>query len=271
MIAQVAPQKDEAKKPRSLSDLMATVSASRLSCFHQCRLKFYFRYVLDLKKPKTPALYVGTVVHSILQAWNLARWRRQQIGTEKLKALFDTNWQDQQKESSVKWREDEQDEKSSAWTMLETYFNQTPIALNEKPEAVEVSVEADLKTHGLPVVVGIIDLVRAGGKIVDFKTTGQTPNPDRAAHQNQTQLCCYSLLYRESTGRPESGLELHHLVKLKTPKIVVTQLDSVNENQRTKLFKIIESYVEGLRRGDFVPSPGLHCVSCEFFNECKRW
>ena len=31
--------------------LTRVVSASRLNCFHACRLKFYFRYVVELIKP----------------------------------------------------------------------------------------------------------------------------------------------------------------------------------------------------------------------------
>ena len=78
-------------------------------------------------------------------------------------------------------------------------------------------------------------------------------------------------MYRESTGRKETGIELHHFVKLKKPKIVVTPFGPMTDNQQTRLFKSIESYVAGLDRQDFVPSPGLHCQSCEFFPECRRW
>ena len=48
-----------APQPRSLDELRATVSASRLNTWLGCRLKFYFRYVLGLTKPRTAALYVG--------------------------------------------------------------------------------------------------------------------------------------------------------------------------------------------------------------------
>jgi len=37
-------------------------------------------------------------------------------------------------------------------------------------------------------------------------------------HQHEVQLTCYGLLYRDATGRTESGLERHHLVRTKTPK-----------------------------------------------------
>ena len=156
--------------------------------------------------------------------------------------------------------------------MLKTYFDQTPIPPNERPEGVEVEVEADLGKHGLTKLVGIIDLVRAGGRIVDFKTTGQTPSPDRAIHQNEVQLSCYAILYRDATGRREQKLELHHLVKLKTPKVAVTTIGPMLEYQQKKLFKLIESYLKGIAEEDFVPSPNpMSCACCEFYRECRSW
>jgi CRISPR/Cas system-associated exonuclease Cas4 (RecB family) len=116
-----------------------------------------------------------------------------------------------------------------------------------------------------------LDLVRAGGRIVDFKTTSRTPDPGLVAHTTEIQTTGYALLYREATGSTESGIELHHLVKTKTPKLVVTEVGPATEQQTTRLFRTMESYVEGLEREDFVPSPGMQCGMCEFFNECRAW
>jgi putative RecB family exonuclease len=41
----------------------------------------------------------------------------------------------------------------------------------------------------------------------------------------------------------------------------------MSDAQRTRLFHLIEAYVNGLESRDFVSSPGLQCASCEFFNE----
>jgi CRISPR/Cas system-associated exonuclease Cas4 (RecB family) len=256
-----------------IGELQKTVSASRLSCFLQCRLKFCFRYVQKIKKPPTPSLHVGSVVHGVLQSWNLARWRKQPFNIEALKIRFELQWIDLQKEEKIKWgnKNDEEDEKSGAWSLLEAYFIETPIKANEIPEGVEVPVEADLAIHGLPILRGIMDLVRAGGVVVDFKTAAQTPKAENALHQHEIQTTSYSVLYREATGHKESGIELHHLVKLKTPKIVITGTGPMTEQKQSRLFKTIESYVNGLERQDFIPSPGLHCSYCEFFNECRRW
>ncbi len=76
-------------------------------------------------------------------------------------------------------------------------------------------VADDLASHGLPTLVGVLALVRAGGRIVDFKTTGRTPSPEQVRHTTEVQTTGYALLYREATGHRESGIELHHLVNSK--------------------------------------------------------
>ena len=135
----------------------------------------------------------------------------------------------------------------------------------------EVRVEADLARQGLPARVGIIDLVRPGGRIVDFKTSAATPNAEQVVHRNEIQLTAYGLLYREATGRPESGFELHHLVKTKLPKLVGSEASATRDGQHAKLFRQTESCVDVVRREDYVPSPGLQCASCELLGECRVW
>lgn len=258
--------------PRSIEELTASVSASRLTTFHQCRLKFYFRYVLGLARPKSAALHLGSAVHAVLKHWNLARWRGQQLVLRDLHGIFIGTWQHEQEENPVKWEDGaEEEQKTTGFRLIETYIREGPIAPEEKPEAVEVSVEADLGHHGLPHLVGIIDLVRAGGVIVDFKTSGKTPDRVQVAHLNDIQLSAYGVLYREVTGKTESGLELHHLVKTKTPKVVVTKTPPINEVQEHRLYHVMESYVNGLQRADWVPSPGMQCASCEYFHACRAW
>lgn len=254
---------------RSVDELLRSVSASRISTFQSCRLKFYFQYVEGLSTEKSGARLVGSAVHQVLRKWNLARWRKQPIAAEALKHELSRFWDGAQ----IEWHQQERDEHDQqAWSLIDTYLTQTPIPPNESAEGVEVSVEADLTSIGLTKLVGILDLVRPGGKIVDFKTAAQTPNPDKAVHLHETQLSVYGVLYREATGKQESGFELHNLVKLKTPKLVVVAAPPMSQQQRTRLFKQIESYLEGVSRKDWVPSPSpMACACCEFFDQCRRW
>lgn len=261
MIAALNPQQSV------FHGLQNTVSASRLNTFLQCRLKFFFRYVDEIEKPKTASLHVGSVVHSALKAWNKARWRKEPLTLKRLHEEFTKTWVDQD-ENPVEWDNDEEEQKATAWRLLETYIREVP--QTERPEAVEVPVEADMAKHGLPKLVGVLDLVQEG-VIIDYKTTSTTPNPATVAHVHETQTTSYSILYREATGRTEKRIELHSLVKLKTPKVVVTILPPATEEQRTRLFRLIESYTHGIDMRDWVPSPGIACLSCEFFVECRKW
>ncbi len=249
-----------------VGQLKEMVSASRLALYLSCRLKFFFRYVAEIKKPKSAALHVGSSVHSVLKSWNKARWRSQPLTLKELHDEFTKAWADT--EEPVEWEDDETEQKTTAWKLIETYIRQANPAA--KPEFVEVPGEAELKEHGLPKLIGILDLVQ-GGKIIDYKTCGQTPNAEKVADTNEVQTSIYAMLYRENTGKLEQGIELHHLVKLKTPKVVITELPPMSENQQSRLFHLIEAYANGLDRRDFIPSPGLQCAACEFFNECRAW
>ena len=250
-----------------IQHLQKEVSPSRLNLFLQCRLKFWFRYVAGLTKPKTAALHVGSAVHSVLKAWNKARWKSQPLTLTELFTEFSKAWE----EDPVQWADGaEEEEKKTGWRLVETYIRESKIPESLKPDAVEVSVEADLRAHGLPKLIGILDLVQSG-TIIDYKTSSTTPNAEKVAHTNEVQTSSYAVLYREATGKRENGIELHHLVKLKNPKLVITALEPMSEQQQTRLFHLMEAYVEGLERRDFVPAPGMQCVMCEFFNECRAW
>jgi len=255
-------------KGRSVDELLRSTSASRISTFLNCRLKFFYQYVEGRSAEKSGARLIGSGVHEVLRKWNLARWRKQAITNDALKHELGRFLDG----TGIKWQPDErQQQESQAWSLINTYLSQTPIPPNESAEGVEVSVEADLTSIGLTRVVGILDLVRPGGRIVDFKTAATTPN-DKAAHLHEIQLSVYGVLYREATGKQESGFELHTLVKLKAPKLVVVSAPQMTEQKRTRLFKQIESYLNGVQRQDFVPSPSpMSCACCEFYEQCRKW
>lgn len=253
-----------------IGGLQRIVSASRLTTFLSCRLKFYFRYVCEIEKARTPALHLGSSIHEVLKIWNKARWKDQIVSLKQLHTVYVQLWSAEGHEP-VKWETGEEaQQRALGWKLLETYFRESNIPADVKPDAVEVPVEADLSAQGLPTLVGVIDLVQQG-RIIDFKSSSQTPNPEKVAHTTEIQTSSYSVLYRAATGKRERGIELHHLVKTKNPKLIITTLEPMTAQQQTRLFRSMESYVNGLEQRDWIPSPGMQCSSCEFFNECRRW
>jgi len=269
MTTATAPAKPKRTEAEIIASLQNTVSASRLNTFLQCRLKFYFRYVQELKKPKTAALHVGSAVHAVLKAWSKARWLGKPLMLKELHEEFSKAWADDS-EGPVVWEDDEADEKATGWRLCETYLRECRIPTDIKPDAVEVPVEADLSGHGLPRLIGILDLVQQG-RIIDYKTASSTPNAEKVVHTTEVQTSSYGVLYRANKSRRENGIELHHLVKLKNPKVVIISLPPMSDEQQTRLFHLMEAYVSGVARREFIPSPGMQCASCEFFNECRQW
>ena len=85
MISCVEPT---AAGPYRIGELQQTISASRLNAWLGCRLKFYFRYVLQLKKPPTASLHAGSTAHVVLQQWNMSRWRREPFQLARFEEVF---------------------------------------------------------------------------------------------------------------------------------------------------------------------------------------
>jgi hypothetical protein len=188
----------------TIARLQQTVSPSRLTLFLQCRLKFWFPYVARIARPKSAALHVGGAAHAVLKAWNKARWRQTPLALTQLHQEYARVWADQADEP-VQWDDDEEEQKMIGWRLVETYIRESKIPSDLRPDAVEVPVEADLSEHGLPSLIGVLDLVQ-DGIIVDYKTSGQTPNPERAVHTHEVQTSSYAVLYRgpQGNGKPTS-------------------------------------------------------------------
>ena len=68
-------------------------------------MKFFFRYVLGLRKPKTAALHVGVAVHGRLSDWNRARWRQQPLALADLYTTYQRCGKASESEEPVAWDE----------------------------------------------------------------------------------------------------------------------------------------------------------------------
>lgn len=122
-------EKPSEPPPLSEKDIIAglqkIVSSSRLGTFLQCRLKFYFRYVVQIKKAKTAALFLGNAVHEALKAWNKTRWKENRLlSLKELHEEFSKAWEEQSKEEPVNWQDEEETERLTGWRLLETYMRQ---------------------------------------------------------------------------------------------------------------------------------------------------
>ncbi len=265
------PSPDTGTGESSEPDLLRYLSASRLKCWQSCRRQFYYRYVERLTVPTAPALFIGRQIHEVLRQWNWGKWKNEPLSLEQLRTALNESWESDTSAEFIPWKtpDDEAVALEQSWAMLEAYFAQCPIAPDERPEGVEVQVECSLGA-GIPPLYGIIDLVRPPGRIIDYKSAARSPSEGMAAHQHATQLSSYALLYRSATGERESGFELHHLIKTKVPKVIISTYGPMSAAMESELFFLIDDYLEGIAREAWVPSPGQHCSWCDHLDLCRK-
>jgi len=248
------------------------ISASRLGCWQQCRRKHYFRYIANIPSEPSSAMHLGKVVHSALQQWNLWRWEKKPYTREELQSTFLTEWETELRNHPIAWKNETEQEtlRNKAWDLVTAYLDANIIDDDENIAGVEVRLEAKVDDE-LPPIIGIVDLVREGGRIVDYKTAAKSPTQNSIAHTHGTQLGIYAMLYRHCTGAKEGGIELHHLVKTKTPKIVVSEIPPLADREIENVIELMHRYVDAVKSEDFTASPSFLCAGCEHLDRCKRW
>ncbi|MEX2382956.1 MAG: PD-(D/E)XK nuclease family protein [Opitutales bacterium] len=247
------------------------LSASRLKSFLTCRLRFYYEKVLGLKTPSTPNLHIGKAVHAGLEAFHVARWREEDGSTPLIIEAYHSAYRALEEEDPVDYGEKEREEcLATGERVVRAYLDSELAADPRRVLGVEVYLRAEDPSMPLP-LLGVLDLVREGNVPVDFKTIGSTPNLEEEAWANQLQLSMYHLLLRDATDEEPGAGELVYLVKLKTPKVIQHRLPPVEDVQLSRLRSLADIYVDGVKRGDFYPSPGMHCRWCEFRGRCRAW
>src|SRR5882724_5966136 len=127
LAAPAPPETSPPTKAEIITRLQQTVSPSRLILFLQCRLKFWFRYVARIAKPKSAALHVGGSAHAVLKAWNKSRWRQEPLTLKQLHDEYAKAWADQT-DKPVEWEPGEEDEENKVgWRLVETYIRESKI------------------------------------------------------------------------------------------------------------------------------------------------
>ena len=217
-------------------------------------------------------MHLGKIVHSALQQWNLWRWEKKRYTREELQSAFLTEWETELRNHPIVWKNETEQEtlRNKAWDLITAYLDANIIDDDENIAGVEVRLEAKIDDD-LPPIIGIVDLVREGGRIVDFKTAAKSPTQNSIAHTHGTQLGIYAMLYRHCTGAKEGGIELHHLVKTKTPKIVVSEIPPMQDREIENVTKLMHTYVNAVKSEDYTASPSFLCAGCEHLDRCKRW
>ena len=253
------------------NNLPQHISPTAAKSYLGCSLRFWFERVVGIKKPTSPALHLGKVVHAALQAFHLARWRGGDDSPEAIASFYEQAFERiEREEGPVKYDDEGKREKVrlDGLRVVAAYLD-SPEAMKEKPRAVEVLLKEDIPGLSVP-LTGAIDLVEGNFTPVDFKSASAKPDIGHAAFEHTIQLVSYQMLL-EAIGESPPSLDLVFLVKTKTPQVIRVSSPTANARRKQRVTALLETAVQGISEDRFHPQPGMHCSWCAYRKECMAW
>jgi len=211
-------------------------------------------------------------VHAALQHWNRTRWMGAPAARDEVVLSFLAAFHDSGEKEWVSGEsKDVWDKQTAIGTkVIEAYLASGIHAADEAPIGVEVRLQESIE--GIPVpLLGIVDLVQRGNRIVDYKTTATRPNESTESWLHEIQLVMYAHLIQSATGEPVKELELVYLVKTKEPKVIPVKMSAPSKEQHQRFRSLVDVYMEGVSNQRYYPCPGMHCAWCPFQQECQQW
>lgn len=246
------------------------ISASTVKLYLSCPLKYWFKKVLLLPEPASPAFHLGKSVHSGLQHFHRARWRGEDHDKETVLKAYSEAFEAPGEGAEYKDQAEREKTHEKDLSIVEAYLDSDHAKMPDIPLGVEVRLEEDLPDLPSP-VLGYIDLVREGNVPVDYKTCASTPNLEQEAFQHELQLTLYQLLIESATGERVGGRELVFLVKTKKPRVIVHRMMSATEREKQRALDMSMAALDGIYHERFHPQPGMQCSWCSFRSECSQW
>ncbi len=255
------------------------ISPSRLNLWLRCPLSWRLRYIDGIRTPASPALFVGKRCHSGLEDHYRHRMLGVTLPSEEVVRRMDAGWDQAVAHEQMTFDTvaEETALRQQVADLVRAYLAQVPDD-EPRPLAVEATMEVPLvdpetdEDLGIP-LLGIVDLVLDdpdGPVIRDFKTSSRSAPPFEVTHE--IQLTSYGYLFRRTTGQEEVGLEIHSLIKTKTPKIEGHRYPARTDAHFRRLFGVIREYLDALDRGRFNYRPGWGCGMCDFRDtHCRVW
>ena len=239
-----------------------TVSASQLSTYDDCPLRYAYQYGLRVKDDAGPAMVLGTLVHEVLAEF-LRPDREGDHSRDALLAIAVDHWRD----DIARYRPQVEECRRDYYAMLETWWEVEGQTL-DRGQVLKVE-------HGFDIQVGDVRLVGAidridrnpdgeGVRIIDYKTGRGEPRPD--ALPDDIQLAVYHLAAtldpELATFGPPRRLQLLYVRTMHAFEQPI-----LAGHAETTTARVLAA-AEQIRQERFEPSVAANCRNCSFHRLC---
>ncbi|MGH9123821.1 MAG: PD-(D/E)XK nuclease family protein, partial [Acidimicrobiales bacterium] len=243
------------------------LSASRLTTYDDCPLRYFYGYTLGVRGPGGVAASIGTMVHAALAGF-LDPARSPDYSWPALEALAGSLWDEEWSETIAPYQPMREQARRDVFGMLQSWWDAEAglAAGGSWPDvvAVEHPFEIDVGGHRVRGYIDRVDRVDGGLAIIDYKTGAKVPRQEEVTED--LQLATYHLAALRdpvlaAVGPPVS-LQLSYL----RSGAVVSQPISADHEQRTEM-RILD-LAQRILAEEFEPSVEADCEYCEFKRLC---
>ncbi|HEX4668706.1 MAG TPA: ATP-dependent DNA helicase [Solirubrobacterales bacterium] len=241
----------EAFLPRR-GDGMLSLSASDLSLYLTCPLKYKFARVFGIPQEPTINQRFGILIHNVLERFHKEPPENDEDGLRELTSLFETGW----RRTGFGSTDDELQFRDRAREALQLYWDRERVAEGE-PVWLERKFDFKVGEHHVRGRVDRVDRLPDGDyELIDYKTGERRTE---AELESDLQLALYRLAAREA-WEIEASIGSYYYV-LDADKVAApTKSDDAERVERTVL-----QVGEGILGQDFEPRPSpAVCSWCDY-------
>jgi CRISPR/Cas system-associated exonuclease Cas4 (RecB family) len=249
--------------PSEQMGLADVLSPSQVNTFLSCPAKWCFKYLLDLKEPKTSSLAVGLAVHApITQALEWKRLNGMDVEAGAVDELFEQAWAEETDQTEFRDDEEPGQLHDQARAMVRKYMTEAAPYL--KPAAVELPIAGEI---GGVRIRGRLDILEEDGCVTEIKTAARNPG-DEMTTDHRAQLATYCLLCPKASGKARRDT----ITKTKVVQIVPQPIE-IGPADVAYLEAIYPQAQEAMRDGVFYPRRDSTMCSrkyCAFWRDCEN-
>jgi hypothetical protein len=248
------------------------LSATRITTWLSCGLRYYFRYVARVEPSWKPAaLAFGHVIHSSLEMFHVELINRRRAEVTHVVDTFRADWAAAQvDELRFKEGDDAAQLEQLGAALVRSYVvanADLPVIAAELPFDVPLLDPTTGDVMSGLFLRGIFDVMLERDGLVELKTAARAY--DEGTLSRHIQLTAYHYAYRYLYDC-DPTIRVVALLKQRRPTIASYPVTRTIE-QDAWFVHLAAMVARGIDAGVFAPNPGWHCADCEYAAHCCIW
>jgi RecB family exonuclease len=241
------------------------ISYNQIRQYQTCPKKYHYSYIENLRLPINEKVFLGTVVHSVIEYTLKQKIAGQSPGNDEIIETFHQQFDEIQQEKEICWGTSPAKNRERGLSFINYFIKEMTDQIN--PLMVEKELEVDIPRLKVK-LKGIIDLVEKDFSLTDFKTTTSRWSKDRAKSQF-LQMVIYKHLFEKTYQNIGSELKLVVIYSknksgVRHQQFAIKSADADME----KMFTIIKYVTENISKGIFYKNQSYACNFCDFKTLC---